>query len=84
MKRISDYSAYRAALDTITEDNVIDLYVNGVTDITIPEDVDPTEFAAEAVLLIEDLWGEPEVNFDYGPAEFTPTVEGNNLHITVS
>lgn len=83
MKRIKDSEAADAALYAITENNVIDLYIDGSTSVKIPKGINPDEFAAECILLIQDLWGEPDVNFDYGEAEFLPEINGETLTITV-
>ena len=78
----SDFSDF-AASENVTEDNVIDLYTDGHTSVPIPEGVDIDDYQVSVVDFIKSIWGEPDVNFDYGDAEFDTEVCGDVLNISV-
>lgn len=84
MSKIQDgYAAELAASNNVSEDTILDLYLNGQATVSIPEDIDLDDYRYNVVEFIKSIWGEPEVNFDYGDVEFETQVEGSNLHIKV-
>lgn len=84
MSKIKDgYSAELAASNNVTEDTVLDLYLDGHASVPIPEDVDVEDYKYNVIEFIKGVWGEPEVNFDYGDVEFDTEVDGSTLYIKV-
>lgn len=75
-----------AAESAIDADKVMDLYEQGQITVKVPENVDIHEFAQACISFIDELWGEPEVNFQYEDAEFNYNInedEGNIVIYTV-
>ena len=82
--KVSDgYKEEYAAEDAITSDVIYDLHNQGVVKVNIPSDVDPHEFAQACIHFINEVWGEPEVNYKYEDVQFSYILEDGYVLITV-
>lgn len=77
------YKEEHAAEYAIDADKVMDLYEQGKITLSIPDDVNVHEFAKACISFIDDLWGEPEVNFQYEDTEFNYKVNESANTITI-
>ena len=72
------YQEEYAAEYAIDADKVMDLYEQGQITVKVPENVDIREFAKACISFIDELWGEPEVNFHYEETDFNYRINENS------
>ncbi len=68
----------------ISQEDVQDLYHYGVLEVKKPSKGSYKEIKKAAIARVEELWGEPEVNFDYGDANFDVEISPDKVTIFAS
>lgn len=69
-----DPDIVRLALDAVSDKNINDLYSQGITEVPIPEGINPKEFAKEVAFNVDSLWNllpedqNPPLAYDYDDA----------------
>lgn len=71
----------RQAELAISTDEVYDLYTYGKLKLNIPSGTNPKDFAESCISLLDELWGDPEVNFEFGKVKFSYDIAGDKLFI---